>query len=205
MTANQINYQKYLEDQRTHMRNEELTQSRDRETQRSNRAREVETNRANLAREQETYRNNRATEAETNRSNLAREIETNRANLAREGETNRANLETERIKEKGIDVESEDSRYGADVGYRGRVDSAYINKWGINPTDVANTGKAIVQAATSPQVADTLVTLEKKGFFQNPIKTAAAAGAALTKTKLKEDIKHVKKRKQIRQPSPRRF
>lgn len=205
MTANQINYQRHLEDQRSHMKNEELTRDRDAESKRANLAREIETNRANLAREAETYRNNIATEGETRRSNLAREIETNRANLAREQETSRSNLESERLKEKGIDVGSEDSRYASDTGYRGRVDSAYVNKWGVNPTDVVNTGKAVVGAVTSPQVADTLVKLDNKGFFNNPIKTGLAGAAALAKRKAREEKKKDDKSKKERKPNSRRF
>lgn len=74
MTVNQLNYLRYLEDQR------------------ANQAREAETYRSNLAREAETMRSNQAAELqrllglrEENRSNLARERETNRSNLVNEG------------------------------------------------------------------------------------------------------------------------
>lgn len=86
MTANQIAYQRNVEEKRANM------------------AREAETNRANLANEKigtdrniETARNNRAVEYETNRSNIAKETETNRSNLEKEAETRRHNVSMEGI------------------------------------------------------------------------------------------------------------
>lgn len=102
------------------------------ETKRANRRKEelseaqnTETNRANLAKEAENYRSNVAREQENIRSNLAREIETNRSNLASE----------------------DNSRYSTDKNYRSRVDSAYINKYGFNPTDAVELGGKAVDAA----------------------------------------------------------
>lgn len=76
MTANQIAYQRVLEETR------------------SNKAKEEEAKRANLAIEalrraelEEAQRHNLVAESETSRSNLAREIETNRHNVAQEGLT----------------------------------------------------------------------------------------------------------------------
>lgn len=73
MTANQIAYQRVLEEIR------------------ANRAREAEANRANLASEalrrqelEEAQRHNLVAEQETNRSNFARELENNRHNTATE-------------------------------------------------------------------------------------------------------------------------
>lgn len=125
MTQNQIAYQAHLENQR------------------ANKARETETHRSNIANETETKRSNLAKEAETNRSNVAKEIETNRSNVARETETNRSNLANEMLKATEISTRSEDTRYTADVGYKGRVDAAYINKWGVSPTDVSSLASTI--------------------------------------------------------------
>lgn len=76
MTANQIAYQRVLEEIR------------------SNKAREEETRRANMALEairqaelSEAQRHNRESEAEMQRSNLARELENNRHNTATESLT----------------------------------------------------------------------------------------------------------------------
>lgn len=125
MTQNQIAYQAHLENQR------------------ANKARETETHRSNIANEEETKRSNIAREAETNRSNVAREIETNRSNLAKETETNRSNLANEMLKATEIETKSRDTRYTADVGYQGRVDTAYISKWGVSPTDVSSLASTI--------------------------------------------------------------
>lgn len=62
MTQNQINYQRHLEDVRTHGVNESLTRDRDAETKRSNQAREQESERSNRTREAEQERSNRAQE-----------------------------------------------------------------------------------------------------------------------------------------------
>lgn len=80
MTANQIAYQKLVEEGR------------------ANRARELETNRSNRANEglksrelSELERHQATVEGETNRANVAKETENERANRAREGETLRSN------------------------------------------------------------------------------------------------------------------
>ena len=125
MTQNQIAYQAHLENQR------------------ANKAREAETHRSNIANETETRRSNLARETETYRSNVARETETNRSNLAKETETNRSNLANEMLKATEIQTRSDDTRYTADVGYKGRVDAAYINKWGVSPTDVSSLATTI--------------------------------------------------------------
>lgn len=86
MTANQIAYQRQLEEGRANL------------------ARETETHRANTTAEQqraaelaENSRHNLVTEAETNRSNVARETETRRSNLAKELETSQHNRAAESI------------------------------------------------------------------------------------------------------------
>lgn len=133
MTQNQIAYQTHLENKR------------------ANRAREDETHRSNVANEEENRRFHADSIAETKRSNIAREFETNRANVARENETSRSNLANEMLKATDIQMRSEDSRYATDVGYQGRVDSAYINKWGVSPTDVSSlattVGKGVKKVA----------------------------------------------------------
>lgn len=103
----------------------------------------LETKRANEARETETHRSNIANEKENERYHSASLAETNRANVARETETNRSNLANEMLKATDIRVRSEDSRYATDVGYQGRVDSAYINQWGVSPTDVSSLASSI--------------------------------------------------------------
>lgn len=132
MTANQIAYQRLIEDQRSN-------RARESETERSNRAREnqahldylensrhnqsteLENNRANLVREGETSLSNRNREQEDRRSNQAREAENYRANVAREEnlaaqlkELNRHQKETEAIQQsanniKLIDVNAQSS------------------------------------------------------------------------------------------------
>ena len=103
----------------------------------------VETKRANQARENETHRSNVVNETENERFHRASIAETNRANVARESETNRSNLANEMLKATEIRTRSEDNRYSADVGYKGRVDAAYINKWGASPTDVSSLASTI--------------------------------------------------------------
>lgn len=156
MTANQINYQKHLEDirshrageqenyrsntareaenLRSHLRSEQLQQDQNAETRRSNLAREAETNRSNLARE-----------LETNRSNLAKELETNRSNLAREAETHRSNLANEEI---GRDRNAA-TREGNQLAYQGRIDAAYINQYGISKTDAGQVVDTVKQASSN--------------------------------------------------------
>lgn len=136
MTQNQIAYQAHLENKRAN-------EAREAETHRSNTVNEKENERFHSASLAETRRSNIARETETNRSNLAKEIETNRANVARETETNRSNLATEMLKATDIRVRSEDSRYATDVGYQGRIDSAYINQWGVSPTDLSSLASSI--------------------------------------------------------------
>lgn len=127
MTQNQIAYQANIE------------------TKRANLARETETHRTNVANEEENKRYHTASVAETNRANLAKERETNRSNLANEmlkatqiAETQRSNLANEALKDKEINVRSDDTKYTADKGYQGRIDSAYINQWGVSKSDASN-------------------------------------------------------------------
>lgn len=186
MTANQINYQRHLEDIRSH-------QVQERETNRANRARETETNRANLKSEELTARRDQ----ESQRHNAAVELETNRSNLARELETNRSNLANETIKRKQIDsdykakVYQADSAlsgtmYSADQGYAGRTDSAYINQYGVSPTTVKQAvekvgkvlnSKPVVKAGTSAVLAPAIagrVLLRQVNTFVEPIKQGVA-------------------------------
>lgn len=97
MTANQIAYQRSLEEGRANRVREEETKRANlsteglrlyeaQETHRSNLAREVETNRANLAKEAETSKHNRATES----ADYLRLQEARRSNLANEGLTARS-------------------------------------------------------------------------------------------------------------------
>lgn len=143
MTQNQIKYQQLQEDKRSNLVNEA-------ETERSHRANEAETNRSNVARETETHRSNVANEqltaardAETKRSNLARELETNRHNVATEYETHRSNTANETLKKYDTDQRTAASIYSADRSYQGRVDSAYINQWGISPSDIKGISDAL--------------------------------------------------------------
>lgn len=103
----------------------------------------LENKRANEAREAETHRSNLANETENRRFHTESIQETQRANVARETETNRSNLANEMLKATEIKTKSEDARYAADVGYQGRVDAAYINQWGVSPTDVSSLAKSI--------------------------------------------------------------
>nr|AVX53442.1 putative ORF1 [Marmot picobirnavirus] len=145
MTKNQIDYQNYLENQRSHLASET-------ETGRANRAREVETNRANLASEALKKEQN----VETKRSNLARELETNRANLAHERLTAERNANDLRASIYATDKRSQDAMYSADKGYQGRIDSAYINQYGISKSDVQDAaetvGGAIDKVARNPKL-----------------------------------------------------
>lgn len=134
MTANQIAYQNYRENARSNKRKEQ-------ETERSNRAQED----LGWYSARETNRHNVAAETETNRSNLAREVETNRSNLARELETNRSNQANEYLKQ-----------YDTDTRYKQGVDVAYINKYGISPSDLgylgSKAGNFVANAVSSPVV-----------------------------------------------------
>lgn len=138
MTRNQIEYQKTVEEKRSNL-------AREAEASRSNRAQEALT----AARDAETARSNLARELETNRANTAREAEENRSNLARELETNRHNVQQEQITREGnyldlagkvysADSSKEASKYSADQAYQARVDSSYINKYGVDPTTIGN-------------------------------------------------------------------
>lgn len=145
MTANQIAYQNLLETSRSNL-------ARETETNRANLAQEAlrlqdlqeqarhnvvyeqETHRANVARETETHRANRASEVETNRSNLAKELEANRHNVAQENLTHRgqdvglySTLITNASNAAQTAAKVEADKYAADLGYKGRVDTAYIN------------------------------------------------------------------------------
>lgn len=145
MTANQIAYQNLLETSRSNL-------ARETETNRANLAQEAlklqdlqeqarhnivyehETNRANVARETETHRANRAAEIETNRSNLARELEANRHNVAQESLTQRgqdvglySTLITNASNAAQTAAKIAADKYAAELGYQGRVDTAYIN------------------------------------------------------------------------------
>lgn len=151
MTENQINYQKLVEQKRANKAQEQLTAQRDAETQR-----------ANVARETENIRANQAREREENRSNVARETENNRSNLARELETNRSNKANEALAKYKADTAAEASKYGADKSYSGRVDSAYINQYGVSPTDAKAGIKAASgvarKVATNPKVVRAAVS-----------------------------------------------
>lgn len=128
MTQNQINYQRSLEERRHNL------------------AGEAETNRSNVRREELQSESN----VETRRSNLAREAETHRSNLARELETNRSNLANEEIGRERNKLQYDASIYSADQGYSGRVDSAYINQYGVSPTDAKKLGKLAISAVNNP-------------------------------------------------------
>lgn len=139
MTSNQINYQKNLEDLRSHRVNEELTKSRDLETARSNRAREYETNRSNLARELETNRANLAQEA-------WRQYDTDSKYASSIYGSDSARLASMY----GADRSAAASMYNADRGYDSHTDSAYINKWGVSKSDLGTAVNTVKE--TLPQV-----------------------------------------------------
>lgn len=104
MTANQIAYQKVLEDKRSHLAGEVETNRSNLANEELKRQQNVETNRSNLVNENlksqqnaETARSNRANESlqqqrndETRRSNLANEALTGQRN-AEQARSNRAN------------------------------------------------------------------------------------------------------------------
>lgn len=165
MTQNQINYQRHREDVRSHQSQEAETQRANRANEELTRSRDSETKRANLEREAETKRSNQAREAEEYRSNYAKELENNRSNLARELETNRSNLQNEKLNQEKINKEyaaklyaadssanatryaantsAGASRYAAERGYDSRTDTAYINKYGVSPTDVSSVANGV--------------------------------------------------------------
>lgn len=172
MTSNQIKYQQ------------------NQETKRNNLAVETETNRSNLARETETHRSNVANEtltaardAETARSNLARELETNRHNVATETETHRSNTANEELKKYDTDQKVQASNYSADKSYQGRIDSAYINQWGIAPTTVQQVGSAVKSVLTSPEAKKIGTTAATAGIVAAG---KVASGLASTITQLKK-------------------
>lgn len=145
MTQNQIAYQANLENKRANL------------------ARESEAHRSNVANEEENKRFHKESVAETKRSNLAREGETNRSNLANEmlkatqiAETQRSNKANEDLKDKEIQTRSEDTRYTADLGYQGRVDAAYISKWGVSKSDASSlattVGGGVAKAAPGAKI-----------------------------------------------------
>lgn len=155
MTQNQINYQSLQE------------------SKRSNLAKEAETNRSNLAREAETYRSNRATEQLT----ASRDAESARANKAREAETNRSNLAQEMLKAEQNQV----SRYAADRSYDSRVDSAYINKYGLSKSDALDAASAV--SGAMPKIAPAIKNAVNTG--SKIADAAAKTGLAATMTVLK--------------------
>lgn len=117
MTANQIAYQRYVEEQRANI-------ARENEERRSNMSNEqiktaelVERQRSNIANETETSRSNKAREAETHRSNVANEHETYRSNLARELETHRSNTANESIKMKQLAETVRSNKANESIGY----------------------------------------------------------------------------------------
>lgn len=92
MTANQINYAKYMEDVRAHMATEEIQRGAN-----AINLRNALANESNAA----TNALNASTRVkelgETVRSNMMREIETQRSNMAREAEAHRSNMANEAI------------------------------------------------------------------------------------------------------------
>lgn len=92
MTANQINYAKYMEDVRAHMATEDIQRGAN-----AINLRNALANESNAA----TNALNASTRVreleETTRSNMMRELETQRSNMAREAETQRANMANEAI------------------------------------------------------------------------------------------------------------
>lgn len=118
MTANQIAYQRSLEEGR------------------ANRAREIETNRTNLANEglklqevQEVHRSNVVREEETKRSNIAKETEAERSNRAKENidylrlqETRRSNAAQEQLTSRGQNIQQ--AYQSASVSEQSRANQA---------------------------------------------------------------------------------
>lgn len=165
MTANQINYQRNVENNRHNLATEQ-------ETARNNRATEAETNRANLAREGETSKHNRASEKqarkelkETRRSHKANEklgsltlLETNRHNLATENQA-AANLDLNKYlgelsastslasaqisadaHKYAAQLSAAASKYSADIGHQNTVE-ANLSKELIAQADRVQQGK----------------------------------------------------------------
>lgn len=131
MTNNQIQYQRLLEEKRSHLANEDVNRKQQIETGRHNLATEVETNRSNLQNEllkhegnivteqhyqrsdalgvsslAENIRNNKARLAEEATHNRNVEYETRRANEAREYETHRSNETAEAIKRESNSIQA---------------------------------------------------------------------------------------------------
>lgn len=146
ITANQIAYQRQVEEGRANL-------ARERETNRSNLSNEAlkrqeleEGARHNLVVEGETSRHNLATETETNRSNLAKELETSRHNVASEqlqGQQISSNLQLglsqlretvthnraqESLSKYQTDTTANTGRYSADQRYAGSTYTANTNR-----------------------------------------------------------------------------
>lgn len=157
MTQNQINYQRHKEDVRTHQAQEAESERSHRESERIAQLQYEEAKRANQARESEAYRANTTQEKETNRSNLARELETNRANLVKEQLTKYQVDTSARTAKYQTDVNADTSRYASDQNYQSRVDAAYINKHGVDPTTIkkgaAKVAETFVKVGRTPQIA----------------------------------------------------
>ena len=151
----------------------------------------LENKRANEAREAETHRSNLANETENRRFHTESIQETQRANVARETETNRSNLANEMLKATEIKTKSEDARYAADVGYQGRVDAAYINQWGVSPTDVSSLAKTIGSGVAKAAPA-------AKGVANAALDTANALAAQVVMAPVKVVTGAVDAARQVR-------
>lgn len=118
MTANQIAYQKLLEDQRSHKAGEAQKVAELEESSRHNRASES----VEMGKLGEAIRINTINSAETQRSNLARELETNRSNLASERIKRETNVINQAIAANKLseerrfhDLSTETARRGQDI------------------------------------------------------------------------------------------
>nr|AVX53602.1 putative ORF1 [Marmot picobirnavirus] len=127
-------------------------------------------------------------------------------------ETNRSNLANEDIARKRIVQESADKRYtadsnlagtiySADRGYRGKVDTAYINEYGVNPTDVVSAGKGVVDtvAKVGKQILPTKVgrtSVAMVGATKNPTSVPKVA----VNTALSATFKALSGKKTVKKP-----
>lgn len=180
MTENQINYQKHRESVRANQAQEHLTEQRDVETARANRARESLTAEAN----EETRRANEAKERENERSNRAREEEAHRSNLATELLKNQATQASLEGTKYAADQSLEGTKYSADQNYTGRVDAAYVNKYGVSKSDAAAAVGAVGDVLTSAPVVKPGVQMVVAGtqIPRNPLLPFEVGVAALNKT-----------------------
>lgn len=182
MTSNQIAYQEHLENVRSNM-------TRERETERDNRAKLAETNRSNLVKEKETQRSNLANEAENVRWHKETSAETKRHNLFGEQlsqsqfeETKRANRVQEAEKERSNRANEASNALQAQARYLGAQASAIDSTTRSNELEAKRPIYA-AQAYSETQKAINFGSATKLNLAKvNESKASAANTRAKTKT-----------------------